>query len=1396
MQKLIISLLAVLLIISSCKLKEGTTTPVDTTTTDVNIKVVAPNGGEILPEGSAYQIQWSGIGLPLVRISFSSDNGSTWKLIVDSLKNVGVYTWFPVPNSISNQCRISVSSLAGTSSDQNDQVFSIVKNSNKSLRLVQPKGQEQWEAGSAKQIKWYSSGLDSVKIEYTTDNGNHWNRISVDKRNTGIYYWEPVPNTPSTLAKIRIMDAKEGVPSSESDVFTILPEPIIKVLSPNGGERILAGTSRKIEWLSENIEKVKIAYSTNNGFDWINIVTSTPSTGFFVWEPVPNVNSQLCKIRVYDAVDGEPNDVSDSVFTITNQITQTVEVTSPIGGEKWQAGTNQTITWRSSGIPKVKLEFTTNNGLTWNTIIDNLQNTGAYEWNVPNSISTQCLIRVSDAVDGDPTSQSKAIFRIVPKPELRVTTPNGGEVWTAGVLDTIRWYSVGVENVFIDYTPDNGKTYTTIVEKTPSAGKYPYSFSVSGTLFKIRIIDADKKSPQDESDGTFTVLDEPKITVLSPNGGEEWYAGGRNNITWKSTNIENVRIEFTTNNGATWSTITESTPSNGVYAWNQIPNVSSLQCRVRISEAKRGIPSDISDNNFTITYPGTQLIKVTSPIGGEKWAAGTPHVITWNAAGISNVKIEYTVNNGISWNTIVASTPSTGFYTWTQVPNIPSTNCKIRISDAADGIPSVESEFFSIGPAPSLKIISPNGNETWLSGSTKEIKWTSENVENVKIEYTTNAGATWNRIVASTPSIGTYMWNNIPDVNNSLLCRVRVSDAVYGTPSAISADNFAIMNAGAQQIKVTSPNGLEKFPVGSSQTITWDAGGIANVKIEYTVNNGNTWNTIVASTPSNGFYTWNPIPNTISTNCKVRVSDASDGNPYDDSDNFFSIIPAPDIKVVSPNGGESLQSGTNTQITWNAVNIAFVKIEYTTNGGAVWNTIVNSFASTGSYPWTIPNVNSTQCKIRISDADNGVPFDLSDNNFSITNQTVKSIKVTSPNGGEKWREKQTRTITWDSKAIPLVNLSYTINNGLAWLPIITNLPSSGSFDWTIPTGINSTQCKIRVSDSSDNTVSDDSDAPFSILLTPAISQIIFPANGSEVIAGEPVTIRWESTGISVVKIEYNYKDVTLPQNWITLADSIQNTGSFQTSFSVVADNYVVRISSTDKSASLTSGIFKVKPAANITILKPNGKEQWIVNSPSKYEITWHSLYVENVKIEWSTNGGSSWRTITDSTPSDGIYSWSPTLPDSSDNCLVRISDAANGKPSAVSADFFSIHQNKWIRVISPNGGETYRNTGIGSYKSPMEIVWSTYAVPTNVNVYYSIDNGVSWVKIVNNQPSTGAYVWNFPTTIFSALARIKVEDATNPALNDVSDAFFYINVDKPVGANIKSTGNGKIVPLK
>jgi hypothetical protein len=64
---------------------------------------------------------------------------------------------------------------------------------------------------------------------------------------------------------------------------------------------------------------------------------------------------------------------------------------------------------------------------------------------------------------------------------------------------------------------------------------------------------------------------------------------------------------------------------------------------------------------------------------------------------IESVKIEYSINNGADWIEIVASTENDGSFDW-EVPNNPSDECLVKISDV-DSDPSDESDaVFTITP--------------------------------------------------------------------------------------------------------------------------------------------------------------------------------------------------------------------------------------------------------------------------------------------------------------------------------------------------------------------------------------------------------------------------------------------------------------------------------------------------------------------------------------------------------------------------------------------------------------------------------------------------------------------------------------------------------------------------
>ena len=90
------------------------------------------------------------------------------------------------------------------------------------------------------------------------------------------------------------------------------------------------------------------------------------------------------------------------------------------------------------------------------------------------------------------------------------------------------------------------------------------------------------------------------LSVISPNGGEIWMQGSTENISWTSENVISVKIELSINNGTSWSTITDSTASTGIYSWLVNASQTSNQALIRISDLTNENISDQSDNIFII----------------------------------------------------------------------------------------------------------------------------------------------------------------------------------------------------------------------------------------------------------------------------------------------------------------------------------------------------------------------------------------------------------------------------------------------------------------------------------------------------------------------------------------------------------------------------------------------------------------------------------------------------------------------------------------------------------------------------------------------------------------------------------------------------------------------------
>ncbi|MDR3667373.1 MAG: hypothetical protein P4L35_11065, partial [Ignavibacteriaceae bacterium] len=170
---------------------------------------------------------------------------------------------------------------------------------------------------------------------------------------------------------------------------------------------------------------------------------------------------------------------------------------------------------------------------------------------------------------------------------------------------------------------------------------------------------------------------------IFPNGGE--FIWEDTLITWTSSGVNNVNIDYTEDNGQNWNPVVSNFPSTGAYYWHLPIVPPATLARLRVTDASDPTVTDMSDNPFNLWIKAA--IKLDGPIGNHPYSSLEGINISWKAIDvISSVKIEYSIDNGKSWNIIAQNIPSTrrqvNNYMWKGVPQNIKGNILIKLSDS------------------------------------------------------------------------------------------------------------------------------------------------------------------------------------------------------------------------------------------------------------------------------------------------------------------------------------------------------------------------------------------------------------------------------------------------------------------------------------------------------------------------------------------------------------------------------------------------------------------------------------------------------------------------------------------------------------------------------------------
>lgn len=212
---------------------------------------------------------------------------------------------------------------------------------------------------------------------------------------------------------------------------------------------------------------------------------------------------------------------------------------------------------------------------------------------------------------------------------------------------------------------------------------------------------------------------------------------------------------------------------------------------------------------------------------------------------------------------------------------------------------------------------------------------------------------------------GSYAWTVPNGVSNDVQIRITdlTNNQTFGLSSAYSSIALPFIN-------ITSPAGGATLAQCEQVTISWTSGGTVNnrYQVQWSDNGGTNWNTVVSNYSSTS-YNWN-YPSAVGNNIQLRVRDHNDYDNFDIVSPDLIFTPNTDIILINPNGGESLDAGTNYTIQWaSAAVVDYVELYYSIDNGSTWTYIDFVYAPSSSTTWT------TLYTVTVTDANGCVATD-------------------------------------------------------------------------------------------------------------------------------------------------------------------------------------------------------------------------------------------------------------------------------------------------------------------------------------------------------------------------------------------------------------------------------------
>jgi peptidoglycan hydrolase-like protein with peptidoglycan-binding domain len=340
-------------------------------------------------------------------------------------------------------------------------------------------------------------------------------------------------------------------------------------INGSDGPLTLSPQQAIFSWKTSGFDSCR-AYGS--GIKWIGDKETSGSETVWVANEKENVSthSLVCENTAGDEGRDEVTVTHDYSGGSTSTPNSKINITSPNGGEKWVIGETNTITWAPYSynpdinptqdvvahlVKKKKGKF-----VEVGKIIENGKASIHWTGNVGvlgnKAYPGNYYIKVENLETGEVDYSDESFKLVNGDTKLYVKYPNRkDDVIKVGEENVIKWRYKGIESLSIGLYADD-KWVAWIAKDltgkdmrdrkyvwTPEVGGVADNSAYRGQVFKIYITGSKSGGGyfDDKSDRAFKIVTDSEatgITVVSPNGGEEWRTQQVNTITWRPYNYD------------------------------------------------------------------------------------------------------------------------------------------------------------------------------------------------------------------------------------------------------------------------------------------------------------------------------------------------------------------------------------------------------------------------------------------------------------------------------------------------------------------------------------------------------------------------------------------------------------------------------------------------------------------------------------------------------------------------------------------------------------------------------------------------------------------------------------------------------------------------------------------